>query len=198
MVSWSGHRPGLGRARRRVPPVPRPNGMERLHGAGIGGCRGGGGRGGWRGSWRRSGLHFDGACRNRKLLVKGYSSVGRATVSKTVGRGFKSCCPCQPFSAVSSRFQPFPEQPACREPDRQPSARRSRGDARGGTGRGGIVAHSREEATRFSSALRQREGLGRPSCVNGSCLERFCRAASSRFPKSIAFEANSRGRRGVP
>lgn len=26
--------------------------------------------------------------------AKGYSSVGRATVSKTVGRGFESCCPC--------------------------------------------------------------------------------------------------------
>ena len=27
--------------------------------------------------------------------IKGYSSVGRAAVSKTVGRGFKSFCPCQ-------------------------------------------------------------------------------------------------------
>src|SRR5690606_19275961 len=26
---------------------------------------------------------------------QGYSSAGRATVSKTVGRGFEPCCPCQ-------------------------------------------------------------------------------------------------------
>ena len=32
--------------------------------------------------------------------LKGYSSVGRATVSKTVGRGFEPCCPCH-----------FPDQP---------------------------------------------------------------------------------------
>ena len=27
--------------------------------------------------------------------AQGYSSAGRASVSKTEGRGFKSCCPCQ-------------------------------------------------------------------------------------------------------
>ena len=27
-------------------------------------------------------------------LLKGHSSVGRAAVSKTVGRGFESYCPC--------------------------------------------------------------------------------------------------------
>src|SRR2546423_11289057 len=30
---------------------------------------------------------------------QGYSSVGRAAVSKTAGRGFESCCPCHGFSA---------------------------------------------------------------------------------------------------
>ena len=29
------------------------------------------------------------------LVVQGYSSVGRVLVSKTMGRGFKSFCPCQ-------------------------------------------------------------------------------------------------------
>ena len=31
----------------------------------------------------------------RKNLIQGYSSVGRAAVSKTACRGFKSFCPCQ-------------------------------------------------------------------------------------------------------
>ena len=30
--------------------------------------------------------------------MKGYSSVGRASVSKTEGRGFESCCPCHPLT----------------------------------------------------------------------------------------------------
>ena len=33
---------------------------------------------------------------------QGYSSVGRAAVSKTVGRGFESCCPCHFLNAVES------------------------------------------------------------------------------------------------
>ena len=41
-----------------------------------------------------SDLNFSGSCRNRTVAAKGYSSVGRATVSKTVGRGFEPCCPC--------------------------------------------------------------------------------------------------------
>src|ERR1044072_9764615 len=34
--------------------------------------------------------------------AQGYSSVGRATVSKTVGRGFEPCCPCQPLCSRGS------------------------------------------------------------------------------------------------
>ncbi len=30
-----------------------------------------------------------------KSDIQGYSSVGRVLVSKTMGRGFKSFCPCQ-------------------------------------------------------------------------------------------------------
>lgn len=33
--------------------------------------------------------------------MQGYSSVGRATVSKTVGRGFKSLCPCQKVNVMN-------------------------------------------------------------------------------------------------
>ena len=33
--------------------------------------------------------------KSNQRSTQGYSSVGRATVSKTVGRGFKPCCPCQ-------------------------------------------------------------------------------------------------------
>ena len=31
-------------------------------------------------------------------ITEGYSSVGRATVSKTVGREFESFCPCRKFT----------------------------------------------------------------------------------------------------
>ncbi len=34
-------------------------------------------------------------------IVQGYSSVGRAAVSKTVGRGFESCCPCHFFCVAA-------------------------------------------------------------------------------------------------
>ena len=33
------------------------------------------------------------------VYIKGHSSVGRAVVSKTIGRGFKSFCPCQENSS---------------------------------------------------------------------------------------------------
>ena len=33
--------------------------------------------------------------------IKGYSSVGRTSVSKTECRGFKSCCPCFTFNIYS-------------------------------------------------------------------------------------------------
>ena len=50
---------------------------------------------------RHGSLALASACHAEKKTLlstprlKGYSSVGRAAVSKTVGRGFKSCCPCQ-------------------------------------------------------------------------------------------------------
>lgn len=33
--------------------------------------------------------------------LEGYSSVGRAAVSKTVGRGFEPCCPCQKLNEIN-------------------------------------------------------------------------------------------------
>lgn len=36
------------------------------------------------------------------MRPQGYSSVGRVLVSKTMGRGFESFCPCQKLSRVSA------------------------------------------------------------------------------------------------
>ena len=41
-----------------------------------------------------------------KNYTQGYSSVGRAAVSKTACRGFKSFCPCQIYKACISRKTP--------------------------------------------------------------------------------------------
>ena len=37
-----------------------------------------------------------------RAALQGYSSVGRASVSKTEGRGFESPCPCQTFIHISN------------------------------------------------------------------------------------------------
>ncbi len=50
---------------------------------------------------RHGSLALASACHAEKKTLlstprlKGYSSVGRAAVSKTAGRGFEPCCPCQ-------------------------------------------------------------------------------------------------------
>lgn len=41
----------------------------------------------------------------RKSNIQGYSSAGRVAVSKTVGRGFESFCPCQTESGGASRLR---------------------------------------------------------------------------------------------
>ena len=40
-----------------------------------------------------------------EAVAKGYSSVGRASVSKTEGRGFESPCPCQPEDVFVSAMR---------------------------------------------------------------------------------------------
>ena len=40
-------------------------------------------------------LHFSKKCAIIYPVAQGYSSAGRVPVSKTVGRGFESSCPCQ-------------------------------------------------------------------------------------------------------
>ena len=51
--------------------------------------------------------------------MKGYSSVGRAAVSKTAGRRFEPCCPCHlPFDligAVIRCFSGLGSMPVCRQ-----------------------------------------------------------------------------------
>ena len=44
------------------------------------------------------------ACVNKKAQTQGYSSAGRVPVSKTVGRGFESSCPCHNRSQTASVF----------------------------------------------------------------------------------------------
>ena len=44
------------------------------------------------------------ACVNKKGTIQGYSSAGRVPVSKTVGRGFESSCPCHNRSRTASVF----------------------------------------------------------------------------------------------
>ena len=48
-------------------------------------------------------------CRNadRRERTQGYSSAGRVPVSKTVGRGFESSCPCQEKSHSLTRMAFF-------------------------------------------------------------------------------------------
>ena len=41
----------------------------------------------------------------RPIISQGYSSIGRATVSKTVGCEFKSYCPCHLCGAVLKRLK---------------------------------------------------------------------------------------------
>ena len=38
--------------------------------------------------------------RCKEIYTQGYSSVGRVLVSKTMGRGFESFCPCQVFRSI--------------------------------------------------------------------------------------------------
>ena len=65
---------------------------------------------------QQQGQHGDGqkakrcdiiACINKKGTIPGYSSAGRVPVSKTVGRGFESSCPCQNNKDTFARECPF-------------------------------------------------------------------------------------------
>jgi hypothetical protein len=49
---------------------------------------------------------------NWRILAQGRSSVGRAAVSKTVGRGFESLRPCWPFAAQAARLTHKPASAA--------------------------------------------------------------------------------------
>ncbi len=51
---------------------------------------------------RKRCLKKSASCGKSQPRLQGYSSVGRAAVSKTAGRGFEPCCPCQ-FSSQCSK-----------------------------------------------------------------------------------------------